>query len=436
LSVEFDYALHKLAVEELIIYTNNASAPLHEITLMIEPLYYQDAFQWRRFSWEDGTPIEKYDLHPGKVIIPLDETLQSGESLSIWIAYDLKMPRLLPEVAVRGLGPLGYTELQTNLTDWYPFIPPYLAEDGWLAHPPAYYGEHLVYEAADFEVAIHPVGTMQDIIIAASAPSSIEDGVYRYQAKSARNFTWSASPYYRVKSKEVDGITVSSYYFPEHWAAGQRVLTTTVEALDIYSQLFGPYPHTSLSAVEADFIDGMEYDGLYFLGDHYYTLHNRKTADFLVAVAAHETAHQWWYGLVGNDQALEPWLDEALCTYSESLFYEHLHPDDLSWWWTYRVHYYQPAGAIDISIYDVPGRHHYRDYRDPVYLNGAVFIDQLRETIGDDAFYTFIEAYLSSYQHAIVSQADFFEVLRQFTDKDLTTLISQFFTGTHSDGSS
>jgi hypothetical protein len=32
-------------------------------------------------------------------------------------------------------------------------------------------------------------------------------------------------------------------------------------------------------------------------------------------VVDHETAHQWFYSLVGNDQALDPWLDEALATW-------------------------------------------------------------------------------------------------------------------------
>jgi hypothetical protein len=34
--------------------------------------------------------------------------------------------------------------------------------------------------------------------------------------------------------------------------------------------------------------------------------------------AAHETAHQWFYSLVGNDQARDPWLDEGLATWAEA----------------------------------------------------------------------------------------------------------------------
>ena len=35
--------------------------------------------------------------------------------------------------------------------------------------------------------------------------------------------------------------------------------------------------------------------------------------------ASHEVAHEWFYGLVGNDQGRDPWLDEAFATYAEAL---------------------------------------------------------------------------------------------------------------------
>ena len=31
----------------------------------------------------------------------------------------------------------------------------------------------------------------------------------------------------------------------------------------------------------------------------------------------HELAHEWWYALIGDDQARDPWLDEAFASYSE-----------------------------------------------------------------------------------------------------------------------
>lgn len=427
ISVEFDYAVHNLSVVEHIEYTNNLTEPLNDLALMIEPLLHPGAFIWQRFSWADGTPILHYDLYPGYLIIPLEQPLESGERRSLWIEYELQLPYLDPEAAFRQLGPLGYTELQTNLADWYPFVPPYSPGKGWLAHQPASYGEHLVYEMADFEVIIQLTGKMSDLVIAASSEGNIENSTYRYQIKNARNFTWSASPYYRTKTSTAGNVTVNSYYFPDHWAGGQRVLTTTVETIELFSHLFAPYSHSTISAIEADFVDGMEYDGLYFLGKDYYAQHNRRTADFLVTIAAHETAHQWWYGLVGNDQALEPWLDESLSTYCEYLFYEYLHPEDMDWWWTYRLMAYQPHGSIDITIYDVQGTNRYRDYRDAVYLNGALFIHDIRKFLGDQEFIDFLGIYLETHQYTQATTTDFFYTLKDYIDGDFHSLIKDYF---------
>jgi aminopeptidase N len=176
--------------------------------------------------------------------------------------------------------------------------------------------------------------------------------------------------------------------------------------------------------VEADFLDGMEYDGLYFLSNGFYNLYQGTPGEYLVAIAAHETAHQWFYALVGNDQALEPWLDEALCTYSERLYYEHYFPEALDWWWTYRVRYYHPSGWVDGSIYTPQG---YRAYRDAVYLHGAEFLEELRSLVGEPAFFAWLQHYVTQYAYQIASANDLFSVLYQQTSTDIIPLLSEYF---------
>jgi aminopeptidase N len=215
-----------------------------------------------------------------------------------------------------------------------------------------------------------------------------------------------------------------SYYFPFDAESGEAVLQTTADALELYSSLFGPYPRKSLTVIEADFLDGMEYDGLYFLSKGFYNLYSGGPADYLTSIAAHETAHQWWYAALGNDQAFEPWLDEALCTYSERLYYETLHPESLDWWWTYRIFYYEPRGWVDGSIYNPQG---YRAYRDAVYLNGALFLEDLRNSIGDEPFFEFIHAYSQENYQRIATGDDFFAILATFSQIDLTPLLDKYF---------
>ncbi len=97
-----------------------------------------------------------------------------------------------------------------------------------------------------------------------------------------------------------------------------------MDALTLYSRLFGPYPYQELDVVETPArAGGIEYPTLVVISDRLYTGHPR-----LEWVVAHEVAHQWWYGMVGSDQVDEPWLDEALTQYTTLLYHEFLYGPD------------------------------------------------------------------------------------------------------------
>ncbi len=322
----------------------------------------------------------------------------------------------------------GWSAQQTNLVDWYPYLPPYQSGQGWVVHAPGYYGEHQTYEASDFNVSLQVLNAPANFIAAASAEEHLEGDWRSYTLKNARTFAISLSSNYQVSTRQAGGVTISSYYFPAHASAGERAAQTAAELLELYGRLFAPYPHSALAVVEADFLDGMEYDGLFFLSNGFYNLYSGQSGDYLVALAAHETAHQWWYGLVGSDQATQPWLDEALSTYCEKLFYENLYPDALDWWWQVRVLYYQPSGFVDDSIYNPHKEAQpYRAYRDAVYLNGAIFLDELRTLTGDEAFFGLLKDYTVRYTGKIADTQGFFDLLRARTSADLTPLTQKYF---------
>src|SRR5690606_2686382 len=135
--------------------------------------------------------------------------------------------------------PFGYSERQTNLVDWYPFIPPYIPGSGWLAHRQGHFGEHLAYEIADFEVNIRLAGGHDDLVVAASAPAQSDGAWQRYRLEEARNFVGSVSHQYQVLTGKAGTVTVHSDAFPFDARANQAALDTTLAALELYSELFG-----------------------------------------------------------------------------------------------------------------------------------------------------------------------------------------------------
>ncbi len=419
-----DYSRKLLKVDEQTTYTNTTSLPIPELVLDIEPNLYTGAFQLGSLHWGDGTAVVSYTLEYNRLWIGLSQPLPPGAPVSLSLAYTLALPAIPSTDGSTKPQPFGYTSRQTNLVDWYAFFPPYLSDSGWQIHGPWYYGEHQVYDEGDFEVEMQVTNAPPGATIAASALPQKEGGQLRYQLDGERSFAWSIGPEYQVFSQTVGSVTVLSYAFPYDVKAGQQALKDASAALELYSRLFGPYRHPSLSVVEADFRDGMEYDGLVFLSYGFYNTYDGTPKGYLTAIAAHETAHQWWFGLVGNDQFMEPWLDESLATYSERLFYENVYPDLLDWWWATRVYFYQPQGLINQPVNAYGG---YEPYRNAVYLRGAQFLEELRKKIGDPAFFAFLKDYASQYTGRQATAADFFSVLAEHTPVDISDLMQKYF---------
>lgn len=416
LSVVLDYPAHHVVVTETITYANALPAALPDLMLVVAAAHTPGVFRLNTFSWEDGSAVEGYTLEDTLLRIPLAQPLPSQGRVRMVLGYELEIPETP--------GPLSYTSRQVNLGDWYPFVPPFRLGPGWLAYSPWGVGETLVAESADFDVDIQVIGAPEGLIAAASSWGEQIDQRYRYHLEAARSFTWSASPDYYVSQSVVGQTLVTQYAFPEHVEEGQVALQVTANAVALYSELFGPLPRTSLAAVEADFFDGMEYDGLYFLGRSYFDDYPGTPQGYLTALSAHETAHQWWYALVGNDAAEEPWLDEALCTYSERLYYERYHPDLVEWWWEFRADRFHPEGWVDGRVYD---HQSFRGYVNAVYLQGAHFLEDLRSRVGDEAFLAALKDYATRGSGHLMTGATFFDILRDHTSADFSDLIAEYF---------
>jgi len=420
LSITLDYAGHVLTTDETIHYLNSSGETLKSLVLAVEPNLWKDCFVPGSMT-VNGQTISDFTLISDKLEIPLFVPLPPDGSMDLFLHYDLHLP------ATDVYHVFGYNDYQTNLVDWYPFIVPYVPGQGWLLHPIANVGEHLAYDVESFDMTLHLTDPNLHAVIAASAPSEAITFGWRYRLENVRSFAFSVSTRYKTASTKVNGVTLKSYFFDSESAQGQTVLGEVAKALITFDSLYGPDPYPSLSIVESPFYDGMEYDGLFFLSRDYYLAENGTVLNNLIDIAVHETAHQWWFGSVGNDQAMEPWLDEALATYSERLFYEQNYPD-VNAWQAFRIDAYNPAGWVDTDIYHGVD---FRTYTNAVYLRGAQFLEALRGRVGDEVFFAFLKDYATQMAGKIATSTDFFRIFRQHSSADISDLISGFFQNTH-----
>ena len=411
-----DFTAHTLDVEETVRYYNNTGVALSDIVFSVQPNQYGSAFVLNSII-QDSIALTTFAVNGQRLTLNLPQALQPNSATTLTLNFKLNIP------AKPSTGIFGYDFNQINLTDWYPFVVPYI--NGWVLHDPMPFGEHLVYDASDIEVNLK---TDSDVLIAAGAPSEQNGEWTRYRLYGARTFTLSASDEFLVAESAVGSVVIRSYYFDGYKAAGESILYSAVQAMSIYSAKFAPYPYQTLAVVQTDIHDGQEYDGLVFLASDFYGQYGGGAKNNLTTIGIHEIAHQWWFGLVGNDQAAEPWLDEALATYSERIFFEYNYPRYGDWWWQYRVDYFGGSGYVDTSIYNGGS---FRTYTNAVYLNGAHFMEDLRLRMGDDNFFRFLKDYAARYSHGRASAYDFFSVARANTNADISDLIAEYFSSSY-----
>ena len=211
LNTNIDYDAHTITVDESIYYPNRTASQLNTFVLAVVPNLWAGSFNLTNIEIDDA-PTTTYSLEGQKLEIALSSLLQPGSIIKIDIQYTLDLPfaeQEDPNISRPRI--YGYTTRQMNLTNWYPFVVPYINGE-WVLHEPWVYGEHLVYDSADYEVNISFTDFASAPIIAASGFPEQKESFIRYTIDAARTFALSASREFQVSTLQVGDVTVSSYY--------------------------------------------------------------------------------------------------------------------------------------------------------------------------------------------------------------------------------
>ena len=209
----------------------------------------------------------------------------------------------------------GVTKHTVNLGNFYPIL---CGIEGGGFVETVYYsdGDPFLSDCADYRVTF----TAPKDYVVASTGVMIEERtleskkVHTMSASNVRDFAVVLSESFRVTTTKVGDTTLSYYYYDDK--APVKTLDLIEESFSFYEKTFGEYPYGNYVVVQTGFcFGGMEYPCLVMVSD---TL----VAEGRTRVIAHETAHQWWYGVVGSNQIEEAWQDEGLAEYSTLLFFE------------------------------------------------------------------------------------------------------------------
>jgi len=351
------------------------------------------------------------------LMLILQSSLAPGEKTLIEMDYRVLLPYCM--------GRFGYGDNTYKAVNWYPVACVY-DENGWNLDPYYIIGDPFYSETANYHVRIK---APDNYVIAAtgnirSKKKENDQLLWEFDAPAVRDFGWLASNRFETASQRIGKTTVTSYYFTED--AGLKALDYAAHALAFFNEAFGEYPYPRFNIVESDFyIGGMEYPNLIML-DH--SLYKKSETYLLELVAVHETAHQWWYGLVGNNQIKDAWLDEGLTEYSTVLYYGHRYGKEkekeiyqnLIGQGKYRnLEYIYNSEDIDETIhrpvYEFPD---WITYDLLVYGKGAMLFHSIREKTGDELFFKALQIYLRENCFENAGKENIIQAFNQVTGQD------------------
>jgi hypothetical protein len=419
LEVDLHYLERWARVEQTIMLRNNSGNRLADMVFGVPIAHQPGAFEFSGAEAEINRFVAPADASLDgimlKVVLP--RRVELGGLLRLTLRY---------RIAFQGVpvwegfpnGNNGASGGVLRAGEWFPVIAPYDRFEGWQGWQYTPVGDPAIYPAANYTLAVR---SEPQVKIAGGGFVQQEGDVWRFHIDQGRGMPFFASDQYAIAGSEWGSIPIHSYYLPGGEAQARNAITKASRALALYTDRFGDYAFPSLTIAQNGYRGDMEYSGMISLSDRTYVEGSDALLSLLIA---HEMAHQWWYGGVGNDQVNQPWLDEGLASYTEIIYLEEFERGLADG----RMATFEGRAQNGVML-DTPitGFSDTGEYTERLYARGAVFVRDLRVIMGDAEFFGFLKHYYQFYRGKIATTQDFLDLARQHTPQDLTPLYAQYF---------
>ncbi|HLP36301.1 M1 family metallopeptidase [Lacibacter sp.] len=414
-----------------------------------------------RLDFRVNSVLAKTEDHPQhidiiKVLLP--QPLAPGASIELTTPFHVKLPKNFS----RG-GHIGKTY---QVTQWYP-KPAVYDRYGW--HPMPYLDQGEFYsEFGNYEVKITlpksyvvlSTGNLQNSeelqwlkdkaridepkqVIKTKKPAPTtkkttkplpviankeETKTLFYTQNNVHDFAWFADKKYLVRydtiqlnnNRVVDVFTAFSAESKSVWKNSTHMVK---DAVRFRSNVIGEYPYNTIAAVEAKmgFEGGMEYPCITAITP-------MSTEKNLESVLEHEVGHNWFQGMIANNEQVYPWFDEGINSYYDKWFEKELsrykptakkkkplllNANDAVFLETFeRLHLAQPLSTTADSLTEA-------NYSLIAYEKGAQFMQMLENELGRDVFLKGMQQYFEEWKHKHPYPSDLKASLEKSSGKNL-----------------
>jgi hypothetical protein len=222
------------------------------------------------------------------------------------------------------VGRAGWVHDYHFIAQWFPKLG--VIQDGmWNAHPfypwTEFYSDFGVY---DVRLTL-PRGFVVGATGRLQEKKENGDGTetFRFVQEDVHDFTWTASRRFeehraRFEDPGYPPVEIRLLLQPEHHHLAARYIEATRIALRSYGAWSAPYPYPQVTVVDPAWSSasgGMEYPTLFTGGASLWSPPALQSPE---GVTIHECGHQFWYGMVANNEFEQAWLDEGLNSYHDA----------------------------------------------------------------------------------------------------------------------
>lgn len=315
------------------------------------------------------------------------------------------------------------SKVRYSMSQWYPKICEYDYE-GW--HPTPYVAREFYGVWGDFDVTIsidkkyilaatgylqnpNQIGYGYEASGAAVKRPGGEKLTWHFIAPNVHDFVWAADPeYVHVSRKLKDSLVVHVFYKPTNATAQQweALLNMAEKALPFIEKTFGPYPYKQYSFIHGG-DGGMEYP--------------MATLIIGPGAAIHEWMHSWYYGLLGTNESMYPWMDEGFTQYAEERVTAFLNNSAEFPYQDEYAGYFNLAKSAKEEPLSTHADHYNTNfaYGSAVYSKGAVFLEQLGYITGAKVRDRILLEYYRLWRYKHPNAQDFINVAEKVSNMKL-----------------
>ncbi len=356
--------------------------------------------------------------------VELSRPLMPGDYANFDIAWQGQVPPTIARAGRNSPNGVAY-----SFTQWYPKICAY-DRRGWHADP--YIGREFYGEFGSFKVNITlpkkylvaATGVLKnaDVIGYGYENEGVKPvpnyglvNVWKFEADNVHDFAWSADPEYVLEKIKIrDGLTLHFIYQPSPnvTTAFKAVQKFAVENLAYIEANFGKYLYPQFTFAQGGQW-AMEYPML--------TLMETGSDSSITGTAVHEWMHNWYYGMMGNNENDEHWLDEGFACYTTSDILGHAMPQSATRFRRAAFDQVEQQGAQVVDPASTPANLFRQNlwYFFNAYPKGETFLWQLRYIVGDEAFKRGMLRYHADWHFKHPTGDDFVRTMERASNMEL-----------------